>query len=209
MIELDEFEIPQRDYFRVLFRRRIEKLAWFLAYYTIYWCAYLIVYDDWLTFSICLLFGYTLLYGLIYMSTRKVVFNSGNDTLFQKQKITFEGQMFHAITADGAETRAPVDSRFIRAEKMHDYYLLYFDRYSGSLLPFAAFRSGDDKKRFEMEILGDKLKNRTISKKKIVVFLVISIVVVGLACLLRSPERIEMLKKERLEQQNRIDLHAE
>jgi len=209
MIELDEFAIPKKDYFRIHLRRPRGIILWFIAYYAIYWSAYIIVFDEWVISSACFLIGSAVLYGLIYRSVHKVVFNNGNETLFQKQKITFEGRTLHAVAADGAETRAPVDSRFIRAEKMHGYYVLYMDRYSYCLLPFTAFRSDDDRNRFETEILGDKLKNRTIPTKKIVVFLVISTVVIGLACLLRSPERIESLKKERLEQRNRMSHHAD
>jgi len=57
-------------------------------------------------------------------------------------------------------------------------------------IPFSAFRSEEDRIRFETEILGDKLKTKAIPWKKILVFLLVSAFLIGLALLLRGTPKI-------------------
>ncbi len=205
MIELDEFDFPAKDYFRVRFSRQGKTLFWFWAYLGVFWLAIALINDAWIfAFAEIVVVG-VVFYALNLFISRYYAFSKENRSMLQKRKITFVGQKYHIVCEDGSESQGPME-HFLRVDLRDNYYRLWLNRLRFMPIPVSAFRSDEDRKRFEMEILGEKLKKKSFPWKAMIVFLTVSVLLIGLGCLLRDPERIE---QDRLERQNRIDHYAE
>jgi len=121
-----------------------------------------------------------IVYSILYYSLCRKALPLANEThLFQKRKVSFADDKFHIQCEDGSESHVLL-SHVIKADRLGEYYRLFLNRLNFSPILVSAFRSEEDRLRFETEILGDKLKANTIPWKAILIFLVVS------ACLLGS-----------------------
>ena len=186
MIELDEFELPAKDYFRIIFWTQTVSMFWVWAYLTVFLYAGAIVFGNWLFFGInsVLLAMFFLLTA--YFTGRYYAYSKDNKIFFQKLKMTFGNGTYHIVSEDGSEGHGPL-SHFCKADTFNGYYLLYLSNLTCYHIPVSAFRSEEDRTRFETEILGDKLKTKTTLERKILVFLIISVCLLALASASRSP----------------------
>jgi len=189
MIELDEFEFKAKDYFWMTFWSHLAKRFLVLAYATVFLLACGIITGDWvLPIIVPILVAICFLYSS-YSMGRYYAYSKENNAFFQKRKMTFGNSTCHVACEDGFETKVPI-SRFNEADILYGYYLLFVGNMSFYPIPFSAFCSEEDRIRFETEILGDKLKTKTIPWKKILVFLLVSAFLIGLALLLRGTPKI-------------------
>ena len=210
MIELDEFEFPAKDYFRMEFWQRAVRSFWVWAYLTVFFYAvyYGVLQDDVFFPTFMSIWLIVALLAIAYFMGRSNAYSKTNRAVLQKRKMSFGGGKYHIACADGTEGQGPLDHLHM-AYILCGYYCLFVSSVNYYAVPLTAFRSEEDRMRFETEILGDKLKKRLFPWKRIVIFLIVSSLMIGLACLLRNPERIETLKNERQQHQPSINRHAD
>ena len=179
MIELDEFEFPAKDYFWMTFWSVLSWLLYIFAFLTVFLFSWALVSNNWMLPIIisALLFGISPFFA--YLSA----YWSVDCILTLKRKMTFENGFYHIVLEDGSEGKGPL-SHFAKASMSRGYYLLYMSNMYVYPIPFTAFRSEEDRVRFETEILGDKLKKETISWKSTFLFLLLSAGLLALAYLL-------------------------
>jgi branched-subunit amino acid ABC-type transport system permease component len=189
MIELDEFDFPAKDYFRIAFLRLAMHYFWGWAYLTVFVFAYIAVfYNDFLIIPIIISFVLAVFFTITaFVTARSYAYSKENLAVTQKRKMIFENGTYHVVCEDGSEGRGPMD-HFHRASIMCGYYCLFLNKVSYFVVPVTAFRSDEDRVRFETEILGDKLKKNGIPWKKIVIFLLVAACLFGSAIALRSTQ---------------------
>ena len=189
MIELDEFEFKAKECFRLMFWTHAVKALWVWAYLTIFMCAGAIVLGDWMfpvIFSVVLAITFLV---SSYFEGRYYAYSKENNAVFQKRRWTFGNSTYHIVCEDGTEAQGPL-SHIYKADIWCDCYCIFVSNMMYYPIPFSAFRSEEDRIRFETEILGDKLKTKAIPWKKILVFLLVSAFLIGLALLLRGTPKI-------------------
>ena len=183
MIELDEFECPAKDYFRVVFWTQFTPLLWAWAYLTVLACAAAIVFgisDNWVYAVLFSVFLGWLFVIPSYLTGRYCAYSKENNVLFQKRKMTFGDGTYHIVCEDGSEGHGPL-SHFYKTEILCGYYLLYMSNLTCYPVPFSAFRCEEERTLFETEILAGKLKAKTIPWKGILIFFIISACLFALA----------------------------
>jgi hypothetical protein len=180
MIELDEFEFPRREHIKLFLRQLLKSYCKALAYVAVFAVALAIFSEVWffpVFFSLVFVFT-CLIMGCVRFFQR---IPSAKDThLYQKRKISFDADQFHLQAEDGSESHILL-THFPKVYRLGNYYCVYLDADSYMPIPVTAFRSEEDRIRFETEIFGDKFKTKSISWKRILVFLVVSACLVGLA----------------------------
>lgn len=160
MIELNEFAFPAKDCFRLMLQQRAARAFLVISVLTAYYAGFT---RDVMT---CLIFTTVVSVGVgifVCMQSCLLVFTKENKALFQKRKIIFDHEMTNITMEDGCESKTPIN-HIIRADRTKEYYRLYMNRMSYCAVPLTAFRSEEDRKRFETEILGSKFKTRTSAK---------------------------------------------
>jgi hypothetical protein len=158
MIELNEFEYPRREYVKMIRPYLLQGCFWGLAYFVFVLCAWLLVLDGgffvftfFIVCPVCLWVSYANLNGWFFASSAK-------DThVYQKRKMSFDTDKFHIQEEDGSESHTLLN-QILHADRHGNYYRLFLNNYCMLPVPVSAFRSEDDRIRFETEILGDKLK---------------------------------------------------
>jgi len=179
MIELDEFSMSRNDYYRLIFRHSLKKLCWVYAYVAVILTALMIPFGNW-GFLLIVLMGTLIVYSILFFIQCRNTLPSVKEThLFQKRKISFGDDKFHIQCEDGSESHVLLN-HVIKADRMGDYYRLFLNKLNFCPILVSAFRSEEDRIRFETEILGVKLKANAVPWKAIFIFLLIS------ACLLGS-----------------------
>ena len=185
MIELDEFTIPRNDLFRISFWTSLKRLFWYFAYMTTIFIALGIISDNWI-FSLA---GIPTLWIVIpivhYITVWKAIPPMKETHNYQKRKLSFDAEKFHMQAEDGSESHI-LRNHIVRVSRLGGYYCLFFNKVSCCPVPVSAFRSEEDRMRFETEILGDKLKAGSIPWKRIIVFLLVSACLFGSAYTLRQ-----------------------
>jgi hypothetical protein len=158
MIELNEFDYPRREYVKMIRPYLLRGCYWGLAYIAFVLSAWLLDFDGglfmFLFLFVCpfsLYISYTYLNGWFFAASAK-------DTHFyQKRTMSFDADKFHVQEEDGSESHISLN-QILRADCYGNYYRLFLNNYCMLPVPVSAFRSDEDRMRFETEILGDKLK---------------------------------------------------
>jgi len=186
MIELDEYSIPRNDYFQLTFRHLLKRIIWVLAYGAVVFAVMSIFYGCW--FPLYAGFPVTLIVVTIicYIQSWNYVPSAKEPHHYQKRKLTFDAGKFHVQLEDGSESHVLL-SHVVMADRMGDYYRLFLSKIVFYPVHVSAFRSEEDRTRFEKEILGDKLKTQTFPWKATLIFLLISACLLGSASMLRHP----------------------
>ena len=185
MIELDEFAMTRNDYFRLIFRHTLKRYCWAYAYVAVIFIALMILCDD-LTALVVILPGILIAYSILMYAQSRYYLPSAKETHFyQKRKITFEDDKFHFHCEDGSESHVLL-SHVVVADCLCGYYRLFLNKINYCAILVSAFRSEEDRLRFETEILGDKLKTKAVPWKAILIFLVVSACLLGAAFAMSS-----------------------
>ena len=71
-------------------------------------------------------------------------------------------------------------------DRLGNYYRLFMNKISFVPIPISAFRSEEDRKRFE-ELFHDKMPSKTALLKQVVIFLLVSVLLLGSAYAVRIP----------------------
>ena len=178
MIELNEYTVSRGDLFRITFWQTLKTCSWLFAYSAVVLIG--MTFDDWI---VCLIGTLTLAVALplsVYASVWYYLPSPKDIVHYQKRKLSFDAGKFHTQTEDGSESHILL-SHIIRAYRLGDYYCLFFNKTYWYPIPTSAFRSEEDRIRFETEILGDKLKAGVFSWKYLIAFPLISACLFGLA----------------------------
>jgi hypothetical protein len=181
MIELDEFEFSAKDYYRIVFWQLAVHYFRTWAYLTVFLLAIYVVVLDELFFPICVstVLAVSLLI-ITYFTARFYAYSKTSNAILQKRKMSFGDGMCNLTCKDGTESRGPLN-HFHGASIFYGHYCLFMHGGQYYPIPFAAFRSEEDRTKFETEILGGKLKTKSIPWKQIAVFLLFSVCMFGAA----------------------------
>ena len=185
MIELNEYTVSRGDCFRIAFWQTLKKCYWIFVYASTIFTAIGIIEDDWI-FPLVGILGILIIIPITcYIAVWKVMPSTKDTHYYQKRKLSFDTDKFHVQLEDGSESHILLN-HIIRANRFGNYYLLFLDKVQSYPVPILAFRSEEDRMRFETEILGDKLKAGSIPWKRIIVFLLVSACLFGSAYTLRQ-----------------------
>lgn len=180
MIELDEFGIPAKDFFWMTFRSKVTHVLWFMAYLMILPCALTIVSGDLTLLIVLSVVVPVMILFISFFQARFLAYSKKNQFILQKRKWTFENGTYHVVVEDGSEGRGPLNS-IIKADISCGYYRLFMTNMYYVPIPVTAFRSEEDRILFETEILGGKMDAKARRWKKIVVFFLVSVCLLGAA----------------------------
>jgi hypothetical protein len=183
MIELNEFEFPAKDFLRMCRRQQGIKFFLVWAYASVFMYSLAIAEEDWITSSCFSAVMALFLFLVSYFVSRYYAFSKKNLAMFQKRTWSFDEQKYYVITEDGSEGSGPL-STFISADVWNDYYRLYVGTFACFPILKSAFRSEEDRRRFETEILAPILRKK--SWKRYVIFVIISALLLGTGFALRA-----------------------
>lgn len=187
MLELNEFAFPSRDYYRLTLRRTATRFAWFFLYgCSAAGCLGLMGGDMFIL--LLWVIGAGVIFSLAtFLIAWRFVYAKENATIFQKRNVTFDSGFCHYMLEDGTESRFPLNTiSFIEA--WDDYYLLYLTKHTYMPVLRAAFRSDDDRQRFEAEVVAGKAKQPNVAKD-IVIYLLITATLLAAGYWLGKPTR--------------------
>jgi hypothetical protein len=185
MIELDEFEFPRRELIKLFFRQLLWSYCKAFAYVAVFAVALAIFSNVWFApvivstvvfFFACLITG-SVRYFQYVPSAKETQF-------FQKRKISIDADKLHIQTEDGSEAHALL-THYPKVNRLGNYYCVYVNAASYMPIPVTAFRSEEDRIRFETEIFGDVFKGNSIFWKPILIFLLVSVCLIGSAYSIR------------------------
>ncbi|MDR1140413.1 MAG: hypothetical protein LBL62_01885 [Planctomycetaceae bacterium] len=178
-IELNPFEISSKDFFRQIFWLHAKVYCWVFAYASIFLCGLAIATKIWIASLIGISILAVIFTSAVMLSVGYLAFSKKAFSLRQKRTIFLDEKNCHIVCEDGLDTNIPTTyfSSIIVAEK---YYRIYLS--SNTFVPIlkTAFRSEEDRISFETEIPGVKLQKTTITLKKIIIFLIIEAILLGL-----------------------------
>lgn len=204
MIETNEYEFPAGDYFRMMFRHQLKIYFWAWSYLSVFLCSLAIFSGEW-CFSVSSISAVAIFFlAAAYFRARNFAYSTENRSALQKRTMRFDENMYHLVGEDGTEARGPLE-HIHRADIACGYYRLYINKINYYVIPWTAFRSEEDRGRFENEILGDKLKRKSIPWKRMILFLLISTILLGLSICARDTERIEDFESDRIHGSDRND----
>ena len=185
MIELDEFEISKKEYLKLIYRPVNETYYWDIPCSLLLFIAFAIVFDNWFIpalfcLPLCVLALLAALYNnrwFYYLVTKDTSIKETH--FYPKPKISFDAEKIHVQHEDGSEDHHLL-SHVRRVGRFGNYYCLFLNKGScGPIpVPFFAFRSEEDQKQFE-EVVCDKVPSFMPLWKKIVIFLLISMFLLG------------------------------
>ena len=89
---------------------------------------------------------------VVYGNPLIFTLSKANRHQYQKYEYSFDNEYFMENRSDGGSSRAPI-SKFIRCEKILDYYFLQENKVSGHMFPKSAFKSTDDLDKFEKQFI--------------------------------------------------------
>jgi hypothetical protein len=185
MIELNEFEFPAKDFLRIYRWQLGIHSCWVGCYASVIVLCASIVLDVWIILPITMVILGIVYFIQIYFMSRYFAFSKNSIIMFQKRKLSFDDRKYYVTKEDGSEGNGPL-SHFLYARVGKDYYLLYINGFNYLPIPKSAFRSEEDRLRFEAEILIPALKKKPSIWKPLVIFLIISAVLIGTGLVLRS-----------------------
>jgi len=190
MIELDEFEFPRREHVKIFSRQIRKHCCWVFVCYTVSAVAGAIFVNDWV-FSfvsfVLFLLAFLIICPIIYWLQYLCYFPSAKETHdYQKRKWSFDTDKFHIYNEDGSETHF-LRNHIVKVNRFGNYYCVWLNKVSYDPILVTAFRSEEDRIRFEKEILGDKFKTNLIVWKPIIIFILVSACLFGLAYTFRLP----------------------
>jgi hypothetical protein len=180
MIELDEFAMTRNDYFRLIFRHTLKIVCWGYAYVAVILIALMIPSGNWYFLFVSLVVTLIVYSILLFILCRYLLPSAKETHFYQKRKISFDVDKFHIQCEDGSESHILL-SHVVRADIAGNFYRLYLNKRNYSAILVSAFKSEEDRLRFETEILGDKLKTQAVPWKAILIFLVVSACLLGAA----------------------------
>lgn len=180
MIELDEFSLPLEYYFWGLVQRYAKIFLWELAYFAVF------IGILWLRArigAVVALFWFAIfasvLFAVTAVRTLLSFYNIKSAKLVQKRKFTFDDKMLHTLCEDGSNSNLGWE-HIVKATKTDKCYQLYWNHINYVPVLISAFRSEDDKIRFEKEFLGKKLRKYDFPYVATISFLLYTAVVCGL-----------------------------
>ncbi|MDR1268069.1 MAG: hypothetical protein LBK82_00960 [Planctomycetaceae bacterium] len=141
--------------------------------------------NEWIIYLIKIVSLGIALFILNYTMAQYNAFTKNFTNIFQKRKLSFDDQKYYVTTKDESEGSGSL-SLFPFARVWKDYYLLYINPFRFVPIPKSAFRSEEDRLRFETEILLPKLKKKPPFWKPFVIFLIFSAILMGTSFVLRS-----------------------
>ena len=192
MIELDEFELSEKHMVHMVGWFGVVCELWIWAYLTVFLLAvYVISPGNWIFTPI--FFAVLMAFSLL---TFYFIWRYCDYSCLPKLKMAF-GEGMYRMVSDGSEVQKPL-SDIVKADISNDSYRLFMNKMVYYPIPITAFRSEEDRIRFETEILGDKLKRFSIPWKTVIIFLLVSACVLGLALMLR-------LSRDSLEAERELD----
>ena len=149
MIELNEFAIPRREYLKLIAWQTLPLGLMFIAL----WLSFVAIGIPTFMSLIILFFYLALIGGIFWSICYQYGLSPKNTFLYQKRKISFDTDKIHIHVEDGFETHFLL-SYILRVDRTGNYYRLFSLNYHFHfLIPVSAFRSEDDRKRFETEIV--------------------------------------------------------
>jgi len=187
MIELDDYSIPRNDFFKLTFWHLLKRLIWLIAFTPIVFAALAIFDGYWFPLYAGLPVTLIVVAVICYIQSWNYVPSAKEPHHYQKRKLTFDSDKFHVLLEDGSESSVLL-SHIVVADRMGDYYRLFMSKVVFYPVPISAFRSEEDRIRFETEILGDKLKTKAFPWKATLIFLLVSACLLGTASMLRHPQ---------------------
>ena len=180
MIELDEFELSTKEIVPMVCWFMVVYQLWGMAYFTVFILAVHVIRPGiWSSPAIYSTALTAFLLLMMYCMSRYCAFFR-----LPKVKMTFGDGIYRIVCEDGSKEQGSL-IRIRKAEYMRGYYRLFMCPMFYYSVPITAFRSEEDRIRFETEILGDKLKRRSIPWKAIIIFLLVSACFLGLALMFR------------------------
>ncbi len=185
MIETLEFDVPQKILFRMMFWRLIRYFTWSILYGGIVLLAIGLGHDDsWLQSigaTIFLLVPLAVFFGVLaYFHARKYAYSKKPPFIWQKRTMKFGEGSYFLDCEDGTKGQGPL-ANIIRVDIADGFYRLHLGSGGHFLVQQSTFQSEEDRKRFETEIIGAKMRVRQWPWKHIAFFIVFSVLVIGLA----------------------------
>ena len=177
MIELNEFELPRKDYLKLIFWNGFPQNFRAFAYLVVFLTALSIVADDWFYLTVFVsvfLIVFSIVHCFRYWSYSPSVKDSH---FYQKRNISFDAEKFHIHTEDGSESHILL-SHVPRMDRLGNYYRLFVNRISFVPIPISAFRCEEDRKRFE-ELFHDKMPSPKALRNQIIIFFLVSALLLG------------------------------
>ncbi|MDR0328403.1 MAG: hypothetical protein LBI05_08925 [Planctomycetaceae bacterium] len=175
LIELDEFEFPRRELIKLFLRQRLRWYCWLFVTCVLILAVALAIFDyDWLY-----VYAFPPLILIIFLGDFCAALHDIlSKKRYPKEKWTFDTNTAHLRLEDGAEAHFPLH-HVTNVYRIGNYYHLVIDFIN--LIPVTAFRSEEDRIRFETEIFGDKFKTKPIMTWKMhLFFLLMSVCLLGL-----------------------------
>ena len=177
MIELDEFEISRKELLKMIFWHGYPQNIRAFAYLVVFLTALSIVADDWFYLTV-FVSVFLIVFSIVHCFRYWSYSPSVNDSyLYQKRKISFDVEKFHMHAEDGSESHILLN-HIQRVDRFGNYYRLFVNKSSFVPIPDSVFRCEEDRKRFE-ELFHDKMPSKAALRKQIVIFLLISVFLLG------------------------------
>ncbi|MGL6194999.1 MAG: YcxB family protein [Thermoguttaceae bacterium] len=176
MIELNEHAMPKGDMFRVIFGAMLWR-ATKIAFLVIVALAGMFSYNEEMSASI--LFTLSLLsfilmlvvvYSILVVQFIMFLLSKHANTIQRKRQFSFDSEMMHILLEDGSNSSTKLD-HIVASKRSGNYYKLFLNNYQFVPIPVDAFRSQEDREKFETEILGKTFTKNTLFSKKTLVFL--------------------------------------
>lgn len=200
MIELNEFAFLADDYYRLTLRRIATRFAWFFLYgCSAAGCLGLMGGDMFILLLWAIGAGVIFSLATLLIAWR-FVYAKENATIFQKRNVTFDSGFCHYMLEDGTESRFPLNT-ITQVEVGGDYYLMYLTKHTYMPVLRAAFRSDDDRRWFEAEVVAGKAKQPNVVKA-IVIYLLITTALLAAGYWLGKPTRDEQRFYEEMQQRD-------
>jgi hypothetical protein len=161
MIELNAFEMPRRELFKLARLELLRNFWGLMGIALILWGLYIICLQWAIAISHWWFLG-IFLFVLIVCTILPYFlcwhyFPEKHTHLYQKTTISFDVDKLHILCEDGLESHI-LWVHIVKADRIGNYYRLYQHDFSYVPVLVSAFHSEEDRMRFETEILGDKLK---------------------------------------------------
>ena len=179
MIELDEFELPRKEYLKLIFWNGYKAYCWTFVYVVVILTALSIVTADWFFLAIFVTVFVITVSIIHYFRYWRFSPSEQDSHLYQKRNISFDAEKFHIHAEDSSESHILL-SHVPRVDRLGNYYRLFVNKISFVPIPLSAFRCEEDRKRFE-ELFHDKMPSPKALQKQIVIFLLFSAFLLGLA----------------------------
>ena len=183
MIELNEFDIPRKELLKLLFRQILIPCGALIAFWF-----FPVAQGTPMTASLIILIAYLVLIGwLCWLVCYQHGLSSKNTFLYQKRKISFDADKIHVHAEDGSEVHILL-SHILQIDRYGAYYRLFFlHRLAYIPIPVSAFRSEEDRIRFETEVVKKISPRATLWRRLGICLLILACIgFIGWGFMLRS-----------------------